>query len=251
MKTDLLGDVTRKTRFYDPGEYHENSTGTEDRDIDWSGVKIWRWSPISEEVDRTRNLPSIVNSLFVTRGAHDVVTLLLSADLLKEEIFSLHKGELNPWWKQVVHQGLIEGPSPLGTGSENFTVYDVEDPALDEEFLKSFGPSLAQISRLTDLREGWDSYGGRKIESEARQAAGQFLKILYGLGGPIPRPIVGPSPNGAVVLQWFLPRYEIFAELGPDTCEYYVALRDQDDVIQEGSIDSVEELVRRLLPFLR
>ncbi|MBI4484091.1 MAG: hypothetical protein HY652_14540 [Acidobacteria bacterium] len=119
-----------------------------------------------------------------------------------------------------------------------------------KEFLESFGASLAEISRLAERGEGWDSYGASRIEPQARENAVQFLRFLQAIGGRVPPPIVGASASGVVVLQWLSAESEVYVEIAKTTFEYYVARPDQDAVIIEGALNELKDLASRLYPFL-
>lgn len=249
MSGTLLRDSTGRTQLQEPAEYYLYSAASDPRIIDWTGQRTIRWFPFSDP-GRTGNLPWAFFSKVTSTGFYDVVTLSLRPDALSEAFFRLYYPTVGDWMAQDVFRRSVEGPSPLGSPLENATVQDFEDPAFSKEFIEYFRPSLAQIGRLAELNEGWDSYGANRIDSEARGAAVRFLSLLHGKERRVPHPIVGPSPSGAVALQWFLPQLEIFTEISGDVAEFYVARPDEDQVLRDGTVNKLEELTSTILPYL-
>lgn len=249
MTGTLLRDSTGRTQLQEPAEYYQYSAASDPRTIDWTVQRIVRWFPFHDP-GRAENLPWTFVSNVTSTGFYDVVTLSLRPDALSEASFPLYYPTVGDWMAQDFFRRSVEGPSPLGGPLENATVQEIEDPAFGKEFIEYFQPSLAQIGRLAELNEGWDSYGANRIDSEARGAAVRFLSLLRGKGRDVPHPIVGPSPSGAVALQWFLPQFEIFTEISGDVAEFYVARPEEDQVLLEGTVDKLEELTSTILPFL-
>ena len=234
--------------LFRPGDYHLYSAATTPHKIDWKGLKITRWFGI-DDPSRTRNAASVFTSRFMSAGLHDVSTLVFYPDSIKEEYFSLDQVAFMGWLGGVTPRPIVEGPSSTFSSFGNYTIQEIDDIVFSKEFLEYLGPSLAQISRLGQLVEGWDSYGARRVEAEARENAAKFLRSLYGIGVPVPPPIVGASPSGAVVLQWLLPHIEIYTEISSDLYEFYVARPDQDRVLQEGTLHNLHDLSILLHPF--
>lgn len=110
---------------------------------------------------------------------------------------------------------------------------------------------LDQIHNLGKLSEGWDSYGASRISDEARTNAVRFVAMLVTHSDePVPVPAVGPSVEGGVVLRWELGDVEVMVRLLSKGGEYFVAKRDEDELLAEGDIGRFEALVERLKRFL-
>jgi hypothetical protein len=60
-------------------------------------------------------------------------------------------------------------------------------------------PVVSKLHELLDLREGWNSYGARRIDPGAVVAALRILAQANWLG---PLPNVAPTPRGGVELEW-------------------------------------------------
>jgi hypothetical protein len=159
----------------------------------------------------------------------------------------------------VVFQELLEpqvhikaravfGSSSLESKTVNAVIKEVEDGSFSRDFLNSFGQTLAQISRLAHLPDGWDSYGGERISGEARRIAARFLSHLHALKSKVPVPVVGPQSSGGVVIQWWLPESEIYVSVGIDSIQFYAAHPDEDGVIDEATFDAnqLDELASRV-----
>ena len=110
---------------------------------------------------------------------------------------------------------------------------------------------LDQINDLKKLLEGWDSYRGNKIDEAARSSAFVFVTMLAThLHNPVPPPVVGPSADGGVVLRWEPPDLEVVVKLLSHGGEYYVARRDEESLLAEGEVGSLESLVDLIRKFL-
>ncbi len=251
MSRVVLKDSTGKTQIYQLSEQDLYSTAaTEPRRVDWFGRKTMRWLPVTDP-GRVRNLPWVFGSVITSTGPCDAVILSLGPDLATQAFFSLEFKPGNQWLQHDVFARIVEGPSPVDPQTENATVQEVEDAAFSKAFIEHFRPALAHINRLADLEEGWDSYGANRIDPKAGEAAVEFLRLLHSAEGTISPPIAGPSPSGAVVLQWSRPDLEVFIEIGSDGHSYYVAHPDEEEVRQEGTISELKDLVSTLLPFFR
>lgn len=69
--------------------------------------------------------------------------------------------------------------------------------------MESKSAAIAAIDRLADLPEDWDSYEAPKISEVSRELAKSCLnQIQRLLGSKYANPVVGPTPDGGVVLIW-------------------------------------------------
>ena len=249
MNRAVLYDSTGRTQLYGPAEYHLYSASTKPRGIDWFGERTLRWLPLSDP-DRARNLPEKFITHVTSAGPDDVVMLSLYRSSQSDAFLSLYSREGNRWVEEDLFRRVVEGPSLFYGPLENVTIQEIEDSAFGKNFIECYRPALAQIGRLAELNEGWDSYGANRIDTEAIGAAVRFLGLLHGKGVPVAPPIVGPSPSGGVALQWFLPQFEIFTEISSEAAEFYVARSDEDEVFLEGTAGKLEELASTISPFL-
>ena len=111
---------------------------------------------------------------------------------------------------------------------------------------------LQHIGELEKLQSGWDSYGAIKIEDAARANAVAFVTMLLPrLDAPVPPPVVGPTPDGGVVLRWETSEGEVMVKLLSLGGEYYVAKRGADEVLEEGAVGSLESLANAIARSLR
>lgn len=251
MSNVLLRDSTGKTQSSQLTEQDlYSAAASEHRRVNWFGRRIIRWPPVTDP-GRVRNLPWVFDSVIMSVGPNDAVIFSLNPDSATEVFFNLEFNPVKQSLQNDLFRQLVRGPSPVDPLTENATVHEVEDAAFSRTFIEHFRPALAHINRLADLEEGWDSYGANRIDAKARDAAVELLRLLYSAGGTISLPIVGPSPTGAVVLQWSRPDLEVFTEIGSDGHSYYVAHPDEREVLQEGTFNELEDLVSTLLPFLR
>lgn len=249
MRDTLLQTNTGKSELYEPGEYHLNAAATEPRRIAWFGQKARRWHAFIDP-NRTRNLPWVSVTRVTSKGPHDLVEVLVDRSSMNEALFSLYHESPSHWSEREMYQSIVHGPALSDRSGENATIQDVEDLSLSKEFIDFFYRTLAEISRLADLCEGWDSYGASRVEPGARRAAIRLLSLMHTLGRAVPSPIVSASPSGAVILQWVFPHIEVFTEASSEDYEYYAAHPDKDGVLQAGTVDQPEELAQTLLQFL-
>lgn len=128
-----------------------------------------------------------------------------------------------------------------------FVKFEHPSPFLDKAYLNA----LSQITELGKLQEGWDSYRGNKIDEAARSNASAFVTMLAThLHNPVPPPVVGPSADGGVVLRWEPPDLEVVVKLLSHGGEYYVARRDEESLLAEDEVGSLESLVDIIAKFL-
>jgi hypothetical protein len=111
--------------------------------------------------------------------------------------------------------------------------------------------TVVEITGLPLLPRGWDSYGADPVSERAMHRAIAFLTMLATHPErSIPPPVVGPSVNGGVVLQWDIGTREVVVTLLPDGGEFYVAERDSHEAAIEGEIGDLEASIRRIAPYL-
>lgn len=133
------------------------------------------------------------------------------------------------------------------TRSGTFVKFERPSPFLDNAYVSV----LSQIADLGKLKEGWDSYGGNKIDDAARSNAAAFVTMLVThLDVPVFPPVVGPSADGGVVLRWEPSDREVVVKLLSHGGEYYVAKRDEENLRYEGEVGSLESLVDIIKNFL-
>jgi hypothetical protein len=106
----------------------------------------------------------------------------------------------------------------------------------------SYASVVAQIRKLGDLPPGWNSYRASKIEENAQRKAITFVNSLANLGRSVPLPSVAPTPNGGVALHWYPRDLEVEIIFLPRGGEFSVARRKSEEVVEEGSIDSLDLL---------
>lgn len=110
---------------------------------------------------------------------------------------------------------------------------------------------VEEITGLSKLKAGWDSYGAEPVDEGARNRAVAFVTMVAThLDLPVPPPIVGPSVNGGVVLQWHLGNREIVVTISANGGEYYVAERAGDRVDAEGEVGNLDAFVKKLAAYL-
>lgn len=101
------------------------------------------------------------------------------------------------------------------------------------------------ISRLSDLKPGWDSYGGALVEEAAQKGAVRFVTMLFThLDTPVVAPTVGPSADGGVILRWLTGEVEVTFKFFNDVGEYDIANRENGEILKEGVIGRPEALIR-------
>lgn len=103
------------------------------------------------------------------------------------------------------------------------------------------GTSTAEILddlwRLAKRAPGWNSYDADPADMDALHGAVELVNSFNFLSTDrdVPRPAVGLSPRGAVVLRWMRPEHEVEIEYrGKTNGEYSVLRRDTGHVVMEG-----------------
>ena len=95
--------------------------------------------------------------------------------------------------------------------------------------------ALTAIERLSDLPEGWDSYGAPRIEEAARKRAKECLhQVRSVLGQSYWNPLVGPTPDAGVSLIWRKPVGSEVNVLTTQAGARYVVLSPTHHVVQTG-----------------
>ncbi len=243
----LKEDVATSSLAEPSRKYHEDAAATRPREIDWLGQNLRRWVAITNTSSGTQ--AEICISNVISAGVHDIVSMSFQPCLVNKGVFPL-QGILPPIVTTVSR--IVFGSSSLENKNVNAVVKEIEDGSFGREFLNSLGQTLAQISRLAYLPEGWDSYGGERIDAEARRVAARFLSHVYALNNKVPAPVVGPHSGGGVVIQWWLPNTEIYVSVRGDAIDFYAARPDQEGVIDQGTftVNQLDELASRVTKFL-
>lgn len=140
-----------------------------------------------------------------------------------------------------------------GAGQDEWIIYEVksmapveglaEDPTTwTEGFVTLAGQAddgwataIGRVYRLADLEPDWDSYNAPAIDRGAIRQAVYGLTRLSQLHGALPAPIVGPSPSGGVVLQWYRPHIEASIEIWAGSFEYFVAEAGTHRILEHGT----------------
>ena len=69
------------------------------------------------------------------------------------------------------------------------------------------------LRRFSELRENWDSYGGRAISPDAIAEARRILKAAINLN--LPEPWVAPGGDAGIGIQWDTNRAELYIDVVP------------------------------------
>lgn len=288
---ELVKDNTSvRGNFKMPGEQHALSASTEPFVINTSVSNIARWySGItkSDTCNRIANGPEIFVGHIATKGHHNQVQMILAPDsirgiytlvhsrsslpsamrdlivasgthrvitqprhnVINERIFaSRNEGVLG-----ISYQGFvrIQGSSSFENITNNATVQDIENSSYPKDFIKHFGKSLTTLQSLSSLEKGWDSYNAKTVLPAAIRNTERFLYELHKIDVDISCPTIGPTPDGSIACQWFMPHIEILAEITPKCFSYYIARPEKDNVDEEDSFDSLPELARYIRSRLR
>jgi hypothetical protein len=108
---------------------------------------------------------------------------------------------------------------------------------------------LKAIESLGNLEAGWDSHGSLPVSAEARRKAADLLMTLFRAGSRAPIPVVGPTPDGGVVLQWRGKPFEVEIIFLASGGEYSVFDRDSEKFLaDEHHLPSPELLVKDIFP---
>lgn len=102
---------------------------------------------------------------------------------------------------------------------------------------------LGSIGGTADLEQGWDSYGGERVQLDTRVHAKQFIcalfELAHTLGLHVSEPAVAPASDGSVAFVWASPHddrdVEIFIREG-----YVEAVESQGDDIRALAAESDE-----------
>ena len=110
---------------------------------------------------------------------------------------------------------------------------------------------LDDLLELAKRGPGWNSYDADQAMKDALLGAVGLVNSFHRLSAVVPRPAVGLSPDGAVVLRWLLPEHEVEIEYrGIAVGEYTVTRRTTRDVIAEGQLrefDPLKDVVGRFV----
>jgi hypothetical protein len=216
-------------------------------------MKVWRWVfPDIASPVRSRSLPWTFMSRVTSAGAGDIGVFFIDAESVRRVFFAQEREEKRSYLQQEVFRRAVDTPSSLANRTSSATVQEVEDASLEANFVRTVAPVLAEIGRMAQLEDGWDSHGGSAINRETRETAVRFLRMLYPSKSDLPLPVVGPTASGGVVFQWWLHDREVAAEVAPDSFRYYAAHPDEDRMRVQSILppDQLRELafaVGRLL----
>jgi hypothetical protein len=238
---ELMLEANRASTGFDKDQ--KNSAATLPSDVEWRGSRQSKWyygKHIQQSQDRIQNIPELFTSELISKHCDDLIYMTISPWSKKEGFIWGREGQLQ-------FQEIPTLPSIFQILKDNAVIQEIADPTLSNELIDKFGSALTKLSSLSLLREGWDSYEGRPIEVKALKNVVKFLKILIADNPDIPEPIIGPSPNGAATVQWFLDDLEIFAEIGSTSHAYYIAKPDDEDVTQYGTPTKLYELAAAIL----
>jgi hypothetical protein len=102
---------------------------------------------------------------------------------------------------------------------------------------------MDDILALQKRAKGWNSYDADPARPEALLGAVELINSFWKLGAMVPRPAVGLSPEGTVVLRWLTSELEVEMEFrGHNRGEYSVVKRGSRELLREGSLNSVDPL---------
>ncbi len=112
--------------------------------------------------------------------------------------------------------------------------------------------AIKKIEALAKLKTGWDGHRAAPIEEPAARLATAFLSVLATDFGPtVPTPLVAPTPDGGVALEWRskFPDGEREVELVflKDLVEYSVGMHHLDTLMDEGKTLDLGFLVRNII----
>jgi hypothetical protein len=103
--------------------------------------------------------------------------------------------------------------------------------------------AIDDILALAKRQSGWNSYDADPAVTAGLLGAVGLVVSFNDLDTNVPRPAVGMSPDGAVILRWLVPDREVeIAYRGIDTGDYSVLRRDTGDVVAEGSLRELDPL---------
>jgi hypothetical protein len=101
--------------------------------------------------------------------------------------------------------------------------------------------AIAELVRLGERKQGWDSYDGAAVDREALLTAIGVVNRLDEFGR-VPEPEVGALADGRVLLRWLTDDREVeilFRERGGD---FLVRRLDNDTIIEEKSLVAIDVL---------
>lgn len=91
---------------------------------------------------------------------------------------------------------------------------------------------IAQLSRILQLEDGWDSYGARAVKMEAARG---MIKLLARLGSDIAPPDLFPSSDGSVIAEWNTPSGSLEMKfLGEDRLSFFAEHTGGRELEEEG-----------------
>lgn len=97
--------------------------------------------------------------------------------------------------------------------------------------------AVKKLESLGRLQKGWDSHGGRPLNSQARGLTVHTLGRLNKY--PLPVPAVALDNNGCVQIEWKVGGRELDLDVGDRDIGY--VKYDQDGSVQEGLADEGDD----------
>ena len=133
----------------------------------------------------------------------------------------------------------LEHPTTIAFGQDAVLVFDEVPP----QWLL---PAIQQMAAIGNLKENWDSCGGRPIDPRCVAGAAEFL-LRTGLpGGPLPS--VVPTNRGGVQLEWHCAAVDLEIEF-LSASRFRVFFED----LRSGENAEFETIgdFRRVVPYLK
>jgi hypothetical protein len=118
-------------------------------------------------------------------------------------------------WKTELHSSAIVANTAAGSGAGVAVVLKATPEAGTTFVHRLTAPSfytgvVSQLRQLSDLRPGWNGHDAAAVESKSVSRAIEFLQLLHGrYQAIVVPPIVGPLPDGGVVLVWRTEKKEV------------------------------------------
>lgn len=118
----------------------------------------------------------------------------------------------------------------------NGTIEAIEDP-------RWLAPTVSALTRILELRDGWNSYGAPRIQ---RRAVNTVLELLGSSAqADSPVPIVVPTTDGGVQLEWHAWGLDVELEVSPGEAPQLFFRDRRSNEIQE------DELTTDLVPLFQ